>query len=195
MGRQIAPCLPCNHQSIFWLSGFARWFQERPDWILDALSIRPGMIVADVGAGTGYLTVPLAHRVGRNGFVVATDLQPNMLHTLLSRPNLPRNIKAVVSTPTNPNLPANTFDLILLVDSYHEAPRPDLLLKGIRRALKPNGRLVIVEYRQEDQRVPIDTLHRMSTRQVLLELHANRFKLIQQFEHLPWQHLFIFKKQ
>ena len=195
MGRPIAPVVPCNEQNVFWLSRNERWSEEQPERILDVLAIQPGMVVADVGAGTGFLTVPLAHRVGQSGLVVATDLQSEMLDTLLSRPDLPKNVHAVLATPTNPNLPPNQFDLVLLVDAYHEAPYPALLLRGIRRALKSNGRLVIVEYRQEDRRVPIHPLHRMSTQQVLLELGTNRFQLIQQYEHLPWQHLFIFMKR
>ena len=195
MGREIASVLPCNEHSFGWLSREERWLEEQPERLLDALSIRRGMTVADVGAGTGFMTVQLARRVGRHGLVVATDLQSEMLDTLLSRSDLPNNVMTVLSTSTNPNLPANTFDLIVLVDVYHEAPRPDLLLKGLRRALKPHGRLVLVEYRKEDPRVPINICHRMSARQVLLELQANRFRLVQQYEHLPWQHLFIFMKQ
>jgi ubiquinone/menaquinone biosynthesis C-methylase UbiE len=195
MGREIAPLLSCNAHSSAWLSREERWIEEKPQLLFDALSIRRGMTVADVGAGTGFMTMQLARQVGRRGLVVASDLQSEMLDTLLDRPNLPDNIVAVLSSPVDPGLAPNTFDLILMVDVYHEAPRPDLLLKGLRRALKPNGRLALVEYRKEDPQVPIDPRHKMSARQVIRELHANRFRLVQQFEHLPWQHLFIFIKQ
>jgi ubiquinone/menaquinone biosynthesis C-methylase UbiE len=195
MGREIAPILPCNAENAAWLSRKERWLVEKPQLLLDALSIRRGMKVADIGAGTGFITVQLARRVGRQGLVVASELQPRMLHALLARPDLPSNVVPVLSTPVHTGLPSNTFDLILLVDVYHEAPRPDLLLKGLRRALKPNGRLALVEYRKEDRRLPIDSRHRMTARQIMLELQASRFKLVQRFEHLPWQHLLIFMKQ
>jgi ubiquinone/menaquinone biosynthesis C-methylase UbiE len=195
MGREIAPILSCNEGSVAWLSREERWLEEQPQLLLNGLSIRSGMKVADIGAGTGFITVQLARRVGRQGLVYATDLQPQMLDALLSRPDLPNNVIPILSTPTDTRLPLNTFDLILLVDVYHEAPRPDLLLRGLRRALKSNGRLAIVEYRKEDRRVPIDARHKMTTRQIIMEFQANRFRLVQQFEHLPWQHLLIFTKQ
>lgn len=195
MGREIAPILPCNQESASWLSREERWLEEQPNLLLDALSLRKGMKVADIGAGTGFITAQLARRIGRRGYVIATDLQTRMLDALLERPDLPSNVVPVLSTPTQTNLPFNTLDLILLVDVYHEAPRPDLLLRDLRRALKSNGRLVIVEYRKEDRRVPINPLHKMSARQVVMELQANRFRLVERYERLPWQHLLIFMKQ
>ena len=131
------------------------------------------MKVADVGAGTGFITVQLARQVGRRGLVFASDLQSQMLDALLYRPDLPDNVVPILSSPTDTGLPSNSCDLILLVDVYHESPRPDLLLRGLRRALKPNGRLALVEYRKEDPRVPIDPRHKMSARQATVELQAN----------------------
>lgn len=194
MGREIAPIMPLNAQNMAWLSRVERSLQEQTQLILDALSIKRGMKVADVGAGTGFITRQLAHRVGRHGFVVASELLPELLGTLLYQNNLPGNVIPVLSTPTDVRLPANTFDLILLVDTYHEAPRPDLLLRGLHRALKANGRLALVEYRQEDLRVPIQLQHKMNARQAIMEFQANRFRLIQRFDHLPWQHLLVFTK-
>jgi len=195
MGREIAPVLSCDEESAAWLSREERWLEEQPQLLLDALSIRRGMKVADIGAGTGFLTVQIARRVGRRGLVVASDLQPQMLDVLVARPDLPANVVPILSTPIDTRLPKDTFDLIILVDVYHEAPRPDLLLRGLRHAMKSNGRLALVEYRKEDRRVPIDIRHKMSARQAIMELQANRFRLIQRFEHLPWQHLLIFMKQ
>jgi ubiquinone/menaquinone biosynthesis C-methylase UbiE len=156
MGREIAPILSCNEENAAWLSREERWLEEKPELLLDALSIRRGMKIADVGAGTGFVTVQLARRVGRRGLVFASELQSRMLDTLLYRPDLPDNVVPILSTPTDTGLPSSSCDLILLVDVYHEAPRPDLLLRGLRRALKFNGRLALVEYRKEDPRVPID---------------------------------------
>lgn len=195
MGREIASILPCNEESAAWLSRDERWLEELPQLLINTLSIRSGMKIADVGAGTGFISVQLACRVGCHGLVYATELQSTMLDALLRRPGLPRNIIPVLSTPIDTRLPWNTFDLILLVDVYHEAPRPDLLLKGLRRALKSNGRLALVEYRKEDRQVLIDSLHKMNASQIILELQANRFRLVQRFDHLPWQHLLIFMKQ
>ena len=195
MGREIAPILSCNEESAAWLSREERWLEEKPELRLDALSIRRGMKVADVGAGTGFITVQLARRVGRRGLVFASDLQSQMLDALLYRPDLPDNVVPILSSPTDTGLPSNSCDLILLVDVYHESPRPDLLLRGLRRALKSNGRLALVEYRKEDPRVPIDPRHKMSARQANMELQANRFQLVQRFEHLSWQHILIFMTQ
>ncbi|CAF0727861.1 unnamed protein product [Adineta ricciae] len=195
MGRAIAPILSCDDESAAWLSRQDRWLEEQPQRLLDALSIRRGMKIADIGAGTGFITVQLAHRVGHHGLVVASDLQREMLDVLVNRPDLPGNVVPILSTPYDTRLPSNTFDLILLVDVYHEAPKPDLLLQGLRRALKPHGRLALVEYRKEDPRIPINPYHKMSARQATVELQANRFRLAQRYEHLPWQHLLIFVKQ
>jgi SAM-dependent methyltransferase len=152
MGREIAPILSCNEENAAWLSREERWLEEKPELLLDALSIRRSMKIADVGAGTGFITVQLARR----GLVFASELQSQMLDASLYRPDLPDNVVPILSTPTDTGLPSSSCDLILLVDVYHEAPRPDLLLRGLRRALKFNGRLALVEYRKEDPRVPID---------------------------------------
>lgn len=194
MGRKIPPILQCDEHSFHWLSREERWLDERPELLINVLSIRHGMKVADVGAGTGFMTIPLAKKVGRHGFVIATDLQPAMLDQIHNRHDLPDNVYTILSTAYQSGLTANTFDLILLVDVYHEAPRPDLLLKDLKSALKSTGRLVLVEYRKEDPRVPIHKDHKMTSVQIQRELHANGFRLIQQFEHLPWQHLLIFQK-
>jgi ubiquinone/menaquinone biosynthesis C-methylase UbiE len=195
MGREIAPILSCNEENAAWLSREERWLEEKPELLLDALSIRRSMKIADVGAGTGFVTVQLARRVGRRGLVFASELQSLMLDTSLYRSDLPDNVVPILSTPIDTGLPSSSCDLILLVDVYHEAPRPDLLLRGLRRALKFNERLALVEYRKEDPQVPIDPRHKMSARQAKMELQANRFQLVQRYEHLPWQHILIFMKQ
>src|SRR5271167_349406 len=110
MGREIAQILSCNEESAAWLSREARWLEEQPQLLLDTLSIRRGMKIADIGAGTGFMTVQLARRVGHRGLVIATDLQPQMLDALLDRPDLPGNVIPVLSTPIDTRLPFNTFD-------------------------------------------------------------------------------------
>jgi ubiquinone/menaquinone biosynthesis C-methylase UbiE len=154
------------------------------------------MTVADVGAGTGYMSLRMAHRVGATGKVYANDLQPEMLQKL--RANAEReklsNIETVQGTETDPKLPPNAIDLVLLVDVYHEFSRPQAMLDRIRTSLKSDGRLVLLEYRKEDPKVPIRPEHKMSVAEVKTEVESEGFKLDQVIEKLPRQHIIIFRK-
>jgi len=162
-GRQIAPVM--GAAGAGWLDRPERESEEAPDQALDALGIRAGMLVADVGAGTGYMSLRMARRVGPTGKVYANDL-----------------------------LPANTLDLVLLVDVYHEFSQPQAMLDRIRESLKPDGRLVLLEYRKEDPSVPIRIEHKMSVAEVKTEVEAEGYKLDQVIETLPRQHIIIFRK-
>ncbi|CAF1516710.1 unnamed protein product [Didymodactylos carnosus] len=195
MGRRIATVI--SHEEAGWLCRRERSVEEQPNLLLDYLELVPGMVVADIGAGLGYLSVRIASRITPSGIVYATDVQPQMVHTIVynaKRLGLP-NIKPVLSTPNNLNLPVNLFDLILMVDVYHECSNPPAILHGIRKALKPNGKLVLVEYRAEDPLVPIAIDHKMTVGQVRLELESNGFRFIRTLEFLPWQHVIVFKKR
>jgi ubiquinone/menaquinone biosynthesis C-methylase UbiE len=193
-GRRIAPTMGIGGAD--WLDRSNREIEEHPDEALDALGIRPGMIVADVGAGTGYITQRLAKRVGPAGKVYANDVQPEMLSRLQEHleQNHITNVETVLGTQTNPNLPANTFDLILMVDVYHEFSQPQRMLQELKKSLKPDGRLVLIEYRKEDPTIPIRPEHKMSLAEVKTEVEAEGYRLVEVNKTLPRQNIFTFKK-
>jgi ubiquinone/menaquinone biosynthesis C-methylase UbiE len=192
-GRHIAEVM--SHDGAAWLDRPERESEEQPDRALDALQIRAGDVVADVGAGTGYYTVRLARRVGPSGRVYATDIQPEMLALLESR--LAREhvtgVKPVRATAEHAGLPPATLDLILLVDVYHELARPQLVLRQLKHALKPDGRLVLLEYRKEDPNIPIRPDHKMSVAEARLEVEHEGFKLDRVIDVLPMQHILVFR--
>lgn len=196
MGRLIGQVIP--HFSGSHLMHLGRKMFEYPEHMLAALKIQPGMTVADVGVGIGYDTLRLARLVGPDGRVFASEVQYKMLHKLMknaSRHGLAQTITPVLASHHDANLPPNSFDLILMVDVYHECIDPPAILKGLRRALKPNGRLVLVEYRLEDSWIPnVYDDHRMSLSQAKLELELNGFVLRKALEFLPSQHILIFTK-
>lgn len=193
-GRRIADVM--GFGGAEWLLRDSRVQEEQPDRMLDALEIAPGMTVADVGAGVGYHSLKLAGRVGAGGLVYATDLQPQMLWVLIERAELAgvTNVVPVLATPTYTGLPDGQVDLILMVDVYHEIATPEAALAAFRRALKPGGRLVLVEYRGEDPTVPIKPLHKMTEAQVRHEVEPQGFRFVANPDFLPWQHILIFQK-
>ena len=180
-----------------WLSRPERVEEEEPDRALDVLKIPKGAVVADVGAGSGYMTVKLSKRVGPTGMVYANDIQPEMLRLLGLRLKADKitNVTLVQGEVDNPRLPAATLDLELLVDVYHEFSAPQTMLKQLREALKPTGRLVLLEYRKEDPSIPIRPEHKMSVAEAKLELEAEGFSLSQVNESLPRQHILVFTKR
>jgi ubiquinone/menaquinone biosynthesis C-methylase UbiE len=196
MGRLIGEVMPyCNVHHLMRLD---RYMQEYPDLMLASLNIQPGMVVADIGAGVGFNSLRLARLVGPYGRVLSTEIQLDMLNQLMMNAcmlGFSHNITPIYASHFNANLPPNSCDLILMVDTYHECINPPALLSGLHQALKSNGRLVLVEYRLEDSRIPsMYDDHRMSIFQAKLELESNGFFLAQVFEFLPWQHILIFNK-
>jgi ubiquinone/menaquinone biosynthesis C-methylase UbiE len=193
-GREIAPVM--GAAGAGWLDRPEREAEEAPELALDALGLRAGMVVADVGAGTGYMSLRMARRVGPSGKVFANDLQPEMLQKLRANSQREKlsNVETVQGTEADPKLPPNTMDLVLLVDVYHEFSQPQAMLDKIRESLKPDGRLVLLEYRKEDPKVPIRPEHKMSVAEVKTEVEAEGFKLDQVIEKLPRQHIIIFRK-
>ena len=178
-GRRFANVM--GWQGAEWLERSERDAEEEPDKALDALGTLTGMTVADVGAGSGYFTVRLAARVGAKGRVYANDLQPEMLKMLaarLARENV-RNVTLVQGAIDDPKLAASSLDLVLMVDVYHEFSEPQKMLRALRTALKPGGRLVLLEYRKEDPDVPIRFEHKMSVAEARMELEAEGFMLAQ----------------
>ena len=194
MGREIAQVM--GHLGATWLDRPEREREEQPARVLDALEIKPGDVVADIGAGSGYYTFRLAKRVGSSGTVYAVDIQPEML-TLIRRRAKQRNvsnIKLVKGTVTSPKLPPGSCDLILMVDVYHEFSHPWEMAKGLIQALKPGGRLAFVEFRLEDPSVPIKRVHKMSERQVRKEMAPHPVRWVRTISSLPWQHVITFAK-
>jgi SAM-dependent methyltransferase len=194
MGRPIADVM--SYEGADWLFRPEREQEERPDAMLDALKLKPGDTVADVGAGAGYTSIRLSKRVGPTGKVLATDLQPQMLQMLATNAKAAgvRNVQPIRCTPDDPKLPAAKVDLVLMVDVYHECSQPKATLQGLRAALKPGGRLVLVEFRGEDPYVPIKPEHKMTLAQVRREIEPEGFTFKDSLEFLPWQHIIIFEK-
>ena len=194
MGRPIADVM--SWEGVDWLFRETRIEEEQPEAMLDALKVPRGATVADVGAGAGYHSIRLAHRVGPKGTVLASDLQPQMLEMLRNnaREAGVSNIKPIRATQSDTKLPDAKVDLILMVDVYHECSNPETTLKGLFKALKPLGRLVLVEFRGEDPEVPIKPEHKMTLGQVRRELEPQGFIFKDSLEFLPWQHVIIFEK-
>ena len=193
-GRRFATVM--GWQGADWLERSERETEEEPNKALDALGDLAGATVADIGAGTGYFTVRLAARVGPAGRVYANDLQPEMLKMLAARLARERigNVTLVQGTLDDPKLPLASLDLVLMVDVYHELSEPQKMLHAIRAALKPAGRLVLLEYRKEDPTVPILLEHKMSVADAKLEVEAEGFRLSSVDGRLPRQHILIFSK-
>jgi ubiquinone/menaquinone biosynthesis C-methylase UbiE len=193
-GRRIAPVMGWGGAD--WLERSEREIEELPDSAIDALGVKPGMTVADVGAGSGYFTVRLARRVGPSGKVFAQDIQPEMLRLLRRRLEKAdfRNVETVLGTEGDPKLEPNSLDLILMVDVYHEFSQPQRMLRELRKALKDDGRMVLLEYRKEDPWVPIRPEHKMSVAEAKLEVEDEGFVLEKVGKQLPRQHILIFKK-
>ena len=179
-----------------WLVRPEREAEEHPDDALNALKIPKGAVVADIGAGVGYFTWRLAARVGATGVVYGEDIQQEMLD-LLSKNMRERkitNVRPVLGTIDDPKLPKESLDLVILVDVYHEFSEPEKMLDRIRESLKPNGRLVLLEYRAEDPKVPIRPEHKMTVEQVKAEVVPEGYRFEQSIEILPMQHLIIFRR-
>ena len=194
-GRRYAQ--PMSVAGAEWLERAERQQEEDPARALRILAVQPGQFVADVGAGSGYYTVRLSQLVGPKGKVYANDLQPGMLQILRSRLERERiaNVETVLGTVDDPKLPSGALDMILMVDVYHEFSEPQAMLRRMREALKPTGRLILLEYRAEDPRVPIRPEHKMSVAQAKLEVEAEGFSLATVNEELPWQHVLIFTRR
>jgi ubiquinone/menaquinone biosynthesis C-methylase UbiE len=192
--RQPAPVM--SFEGADWLIRPERIREEDPDRMLASLDIKKGAVVADVGAGVGYHVWRLSEIVGPTGKVIGEDIQPEMIRML--RKNIDdrklRNVEIVLGTPSDPKLPENSLDLVLMVDVYHEFADPIAMMGHIRKALKPDGRVVLVEFRKEDPNVPIQPLHKMSVLEVRSELESMGLKFEKVLTFLPWQHILFFTK-
>jgi ubiquinone/menaquinone biosynthesis C-methylase UbiE len=193
MGRAIAP--PMSWQGSDWLERPDREATEQPEHVLDVLGVHEGMIVADVGAGSGYFTMRISRRVGASGHVLATDLQPEMLAMIKEKADAAQaaNVVTVLATPHDAKLPRGELDLVLMVDVYHELPYPAETLAQARAALRPSGRVALVEYRAEDPKVAIKPEHKMTLAQIKTELAASKLTFVTSDESLPEQRIVVFR--
>jgi ubiquinone/menaquinone biosynthesis C-methylase UbiE len=193
-GRRIASVM--DARGAEWLDRPEREREEAPAKAIAALDVRPGQTVADIGAGSGYYTVRMAEAVGPKGRVYATDIQPAMLDLIrkkLAAKKNAENVELVLGTLTESKLPDAAMDLALMVDVYHELAQPQAFLRSLKRALKPDGRLVLIEFRKESAWVPIREEHKMSVAEARMELEAEGYTFVQTIDVLPWQHILVFK--
>jgi SAM-dependent methyltransferase len=191
-GRQVAGIAT----DAGWLDRNERESEENPELALDLIGVTPGMVVADVGAGSGYMTVRIARRVGPSGQVYAEDIQPALLSRLQEKAQVEHltNIQIVQGIEADARLPDSSMDLVLLVDVYHEFWQPQAMLKSLRRALKPDGRLVLMEYRKEDPAIPIAAAHKMTVADARAEVTDEGFTFDRVIPGLPRQHIIVFRK-
>jgi ubiquinone/menaquinone biosynthesis C-methylase UbiE len=195
MGREIAQVM--GHEAAGWLDRPEREKEEQPARLVELLKFKPGEVVADVGAGSGYLSFRIAEKVGPAGKVLAVDVQPEMLAIIRKKmaDRKVAQVEPVLGAETDPKLPAGAVDAIILVDVYHELSHPQEMTAAMVKALKPGGRLVFVEYRLEDETVPIKLVHKMSERQVKKEMGPFPLQHAKTYESLPWQHVIVFEKR
>ena len=192
-GREIAHVM--GHLGASWLERPEREQEERTDLLLKALDLKPTDVVADIGAGTGFFTFVMAPEVPK-GKVLAVDIQPEMIEYLNEGKAKRKisNVQPVLGTESDPKLPASSVDLAILIDAYHEFSYPREMMSRIASALKPGGRVVLVEYRAEDPNVPIKELHKLSVAQATKEMKAVGMKLLKNDKRLPQQHIMFFGK-
>jgi len=194
MGREISGVM--GHQAADWLERPQRTHEEMPDEVVANMGLQPDHVVADIGAGSGYFSFRMARLVPQ-GRVLAVDIQPEMLEIIEQRKRETQlaNVEGILGRIDTPNLLENSVDAVLLVDAYHEFSHPYEMLEGIYKALKPGGRLILVEYRGEDPSVPIRPLHKMTEQQVVKEMAVFDLDWIDTLDFLPWQHMLIFVKR
>ncbi|WP_309714972.1 methyltransferase domain-containing protein [Armatimonas sp.] len=193
-GREIA--LVMGHEGADWLDRPEREEEEAPTLLVKALKLKPGMVVADIGAGSGYLSFMMAKQVGASGKVLAVDIQPEMLQIIeqKKKQNGIRNVEVVLGKTDDPKLPEKSCDLQIMVDVYHEFDKPYEMVTAMVKAMKIGGRLVFVEYRKEDPNVPIKEVHKMSVAQVKKEMGLFPLKFVENSPLLPRQHILIFER-
>jgi ubiquinone/menaquinone biosynthesis C-methylase UbiE len=193
-GREIAQTM--HYLGAPWLTRESRDREEDCATLLEALRIKRGDIVCDMGCGNGFYSLRIAPLTGETGRVIAVDIQREMLELLKERAAAERitNIETVLGTVVDPRLEPESIDLMFMVDVYHEFSHPEHMLAAIRRSLKRTGRVALVEFRAEDPAVPIKPLHKMSKAQIMKEFPPNGFKLVEEFDKLPWQHLMFFQR-
>ena len=192
-GRVFAPVM--GVAGAGWLERTEREREEAPSKAIEALDLKPGMVIADIGAGSGYYTSRMAKKVAPAGRVIATDIQPGMIEILERRIKSEGlgNVTTILGAIDDPKLQPNSIDLAIMVDVYHELQQPQLFLQRLKPAFKPGGRLVLLEFRKEDPNVPILEVHKMSVAEVRAELEAEGYAIDRVIDILPWQHIIVLR--
>lgn len=193
LGREISHVM--GHLGSSWLERKEREKEEQVSQALKNMDLKPGEVIADIGAGSGYYSFRMAERVSK-GKVLAVDLQPEMLDIMRQKikRNKVKNVELIQGQEANPNLAPQSVDMVLMVDVYHELSYPKEMMEQIVAALKPGGRFILLEYRMEDPKVPIKRLHKMSLKQAVKEMKAVGLQLKENIGNLPWQHFMVFVK-
>ena len=194
LGREIAYVM--GYEGINWLERSSREKEENTTALIQNMNIKTTDNIADIGAGSGYHVFKVAP-LNTKGFVYAVDIQPEMLNAILKNPKFEKhtNIELIQGDEKSVNLPENTFDKILMVDVYHEFNYPKEIILSIKKALKDTGKIYLIEYRLEDDSVPIKKIHKMSEKQAVKEFNAAGFRFDTNITNLPWQHCMVFRKQ
>ena len=193
MGREISFVM--GHRAADWLNRPSRIEEEMPDAVVDNMNLAADDVVADIGAGSGYFSFRIARKVP-NGKVLAVDIQPEML-ALIENTKASEgvdNIEGILGQIDDPNLPPDSIDAAIMVDAYHEFSHPFEMINGIYNALRPGGRIFLLEYRGEDASVPIRPLHKMTQAQVIKEMSIFGLEHTETLDFLPWQHMMVFTK-
>ena len=194
MGREISRVM--GHQGAEWLERPEREREEMPTKLFELLKLSEGDVVADIGVGTGYIARRISPKIGDTGTIYGVDIQQEMLNLLdekMAEVGI-TNVKGILGTITDPKLPPESVDLVIMVDVYHEFSHPYEMMQNICRGLKTGGRVAFVEYRAEDPKVPIKRLHKMSELQVIKEATPHPLVWVETLDDLPWQHVIIFEK-
>lgn len=193
MGREISFVM--GHRAADWLNRPGRVEEEQPDQVVANMGLEADDVVADIGAGSGYFTFRIARQVPR-GRVLAVDIQPEMLELIEQRQRAEGvdNIETVLGAIDDPRLPAESIDAAIMVDAYHEFSHPFEMMNGLVQALRPGGRIFLLEYRGEDPTVPIRPLHKMTEEQVVKEMLVFDLEWTETLDFLPWQHMMVFTR-
>lgn len=193
MGREISFVM--GHQAAGWLNRPGRIKEEMPDDVVANMKLKPNEVVADIGAGSGYFSFRIAKLVPQ-GKVLSVDIQQEMLDIIEQRKNKDgvSNIEGVLGDIDNPHLSNQSIDAAIMVDAYHEFSHPFEMINGIYDALRPGGRIFLLEYRGEDESVPIRPLHKMTQEQVIKEMEVFGLQWTETLDFLPWQHMMVFTK-
>lgn len=194
LGREISFIM--GAEGADWLERNNRQQEENTKLAIEKMQLTPRSVVADIGAGTGYYTFAIAPKVPL-GKVFAVEIQEEMIKYLKDKKISTgiKNVEVIKGTDKSPNLTENSVDLVIMVDVYHELEFPHEMLQAIKKCLKKDGKILLLEFRAEDDAIAIKPHHKMTIKQANKEMIANGFELIYDGEFLPIQHFLLYSKK